>query len=382
MEDFFPDICLIVVCSAALVWVSALGRQPIIIAYLLCGIIAGPRIENKELLDAVSLIGITLLLFLAGLVLHPDRLVRMFKSVVIVTLVLSVVSWGLVFGVLQLFGFSTGDSAVAGLALMFSSTILVVKLLPTTALHQQHMGSLCIAILIAQDILAVIVMLFLQASPEARGLGPILLLHVKAVGLITAAVLFEQWVLRRMMQQVDRYHEVLMMLCLGWCLGLSWGAHLLGLSYEIGAFVAGVVLARNPISRFLSGELKTMRDFFLMFFFFVLGAQLDFFTALEVWLPVLVLAVVILVSRPLLYRFMFMRVGEPEWFSKEAGLRLGQGSEFALIIAVVAATSGQIDDAISQLIQMTAILTMIASSYIVIFTCPTPLGTRKGLKKD
>ena len=116
------------------------------------------QIQNTGLIDSISLIGVTLLLFLAGLVLHPDRLIRLFKSVTLVVFVISAVSWLMVFGVLQAFGFSRMDSTIAGLALMFSSTILVVKLLPTTALHQQHMGSLCIAILIAQDILAVMVM--------------------------------------------------------------------------------------------------------------------------------------------------------------------------------------------------------------------------------
>ena len=382
MEDIFAELCLIVSCSAALVWLCTLGRQPLIVAYLLCGVIAGPQIKNTGLIDSISLIGVTLLLFLAGLVLHPDRLIRLFKSVTLVVLVISVVSWLMVFGVLQAFGFSQMDSTIAGLALMFSSTILVVKLLPTTALHQQHMGSLCIAILIAQDILAVIVMLFLRTSPEEWGLSGIVMLHVKAVALIAGAVMVEQWVLRKMMRRVDRYHEVLVMLCMGWCLGLSWLAHHIDLSYEIGAFVAGVVLARNPISRFLSGELKTMRDFFLMFFFFVLGARLDLFQAASIWIPVLVLTALILVSRPVLYRFMFKRVGEPDWFSKEAGIRLGQGSEFALIIAFVGIQSERINDELAQLIQMTAILTMIVSSYIVIYTCPTPLGTRKGLKKD
>ena len=139
MEDIFAELCLIVSCSAALVWLCTLGRQPLIVAYLLCGVIAGPQIKNTGLIDSISLIGVTLLLFLAGLVLHPDRLIRLFKSVTLVVLVISVVSWLMVFGVLQAFGFSQMDSTIAGLALMFSSTILVVKLLPTTALHQQHM---------------------------------------------------------------------------------------------------------------------------------------------------------------------------------------------------------------------------------------------------
>lgn len=386
MESTFLEIGLIVGCASVLAWLAAQSKQPIIMGYLLCGILAGPwgfgLVAEVGMIDTISRIGITLLLFLAGMVLHPARLLQLFRMAAVVTLGCSMLSWGLVFTLFRFCGLAGAHSAYAAAALMFSSTILVVKLLPTTTLHQRHMGSVCIAVLIAQDVLAVVLLLFVQGGGEQGVFAWSMHLLLKGLVFVALAVTGEQWILRRMMARAESYHEVLYMLCLGWCLGLAVLAETAGLSYEVGAFVAGVALARSPLSRFLSDELKPIRDFFLMFFFFVLGAKLDFLVFKEVWVPAALAAALILVSRPVILRLLFRGVGEGKSFSKEVGLRLGQGSEFGMIMAVTAESAGRINPGVSQLIQLAVIMTMVVSSYLVVYRLPSPLGVQNRLKQD
>lgn len=386
MESIFEDISYVVVCAALLAWLASLCRQPVMVAYLLSGILVGPwgidLIEHVEIFDSISRIGITLLLFLAGIVLHPNRLIQLFRKTLLITLAHSIASWGLFFAIFHLYGFNTHESVYAALTLIFSSTILVIKLMPTTTLHQRHMGSVCIAILIAQDMLAIGLLVFMAGNVGDSWFNFGLLLPFKAACLLVAIILFEQFVLRKIMKQSSAYFEVLYILCLGWCLGVASVAEAIGLTYEVGAFVAGVAMARSPLSRFLTEQLKPIRDFFLMFFFFVLGARLNLDMIANLWLPTLLLAGVLLFYRPFIFRILFNVTGEEKEFSKRMGLRLGQASEFGLIVAVAAEGHQHISHEIAQLIQITIVLSMMISSYIVIFTCPTPLGTQAGLKQD
>jgi Kef-type K+ transport system membrane component KefB len=383
--EFFFDIAVVVILSAVLAWLSLLTRQPIIVAYILSGVLLGPWglkvVSEIGFIDQVSHIGVTLLLFLAGLTLHPQRMFTLFRRATLLTLSSSLVFGVLAAGLALACRFSLGEAVIVGVACTFSSTILVIKLLPTVTLHQRHMGAVCIAVLVVQDILAVLALLLIQggASNSVAGWARTLLL---GVSLAAGAVLAQRYVLRYMMRQVEYYHEVLYLLALAWCFALAVVAKRIGLSHEIGAFVAGVALASNSVSLFLSEGLKFFRDFFLVLFFFALGARLDLLVLQAVLLPATCLAVGLLLVKPIAYALAFRIAGESREFSREIGTRLGQASEFSLIVALTAYHAGVIRQSASQLIQLATILTMIVSSYIVVFLYPTPLGTRKALKQD
>lgn len=386
MENLFLSISAIIVCSSFLAWLASQGRQPVILAYFVCGLIIGPfgfkLVPEVDLLEDMSRIGVTLLLFLAGLVLHPDRLFKFFRTAIVLVVAGCGFIWILVFLFSIAWGWNMRESAIIACALMFSSTILVIKLLPTTTLHQRRMGSICIAVLIAEDLLAVLALIFV-GSAGAMYSWLFFARFLAAIVVLTAlAIIVEQYVIRRMMRMADRYNEVLVMLCLGWCVGVASIAELIGVPYEVGAFVAGVAMARGKIALVLSEELKPLRDFFLMFFFFVLGATFDFSHASVIWLPAFLLAFLILVMRPLWFQWLFLRLKEEKPFAKETALRLGPGSEFALIIAASAMHGGNLGSEAVQLIQLTTIVTMVISSYIVVFRYPTPIGFRPGLQKD
>jgi len=245
------------------------------------------------------------------------------------------------------------------------------------------MGAICISILILQDLLAVAVLAFVRClSLPGVVLVDFSLLVIKLSLFVGALVLFEQFVLRKVIVYIERIHEALFILGLAWCFGIASISNQMGLFYETGAFFAGVVLARHKISFFISEKLKPLRDFFLVLFFFTLGARLDLFVMKNILLPGLILAVIFVVMKPLLFKGVFLSVGEERSFAQEAGIRLGQLSEFSLLIAILALELGHISNKASQLIQLVTILTFIASSYIVVFKYPTPIGISEKLTRD
>ncbi len=221
MQDFiYFDIGIVIMASALLAWLSLLLRQPIIIAYILAGIALGPWglrvVSNIDFIDEVSKIGITLLLFIAGLSLHPQKIVETFGRTFTMTVATSLI-FALISGsVLLAIGLSPTEAVIGGCTMMFSSTILVVKLMPTTTLHQQHMGAIGIAVLIIQDLMAILLIAFIKGkanlSITAGSLG-----ILKGVMLVVAALLAERYLLSRIIRQVERYRELLNLLVLGWC---------------------------------------------------------------------------------------------------------------------------------------------------------------------
>ena len=381
----FLDIALVVIVSTILGWLSLLTRQPIIISYIVAGVLLGPwglkLVTEIEFINETSNIGITLLLFVAGLSLHPRRLLELFSKTFPLTLLTSGIFAFITGTILYAFGASLLESVITGVAMMFSSTILVVKLMPTITLHQKHMGAVAIAVLIMQDIFAVLAIAFIHGGSSSSLIGWIASILI-GVLLTVVAILAERYIIRKIIMQVQRYNELLNMVALAWCFSLALLSEYIGMSHEIGAFIAGVALASGPLSNYLAENLKFFRDFFLVLFFFTLGAKMDFALMQTIVWPALLLSVVLLLLKPIVYGLAFRLTKETPKFSREMGFRLGQNSEFSLIIAVLAAENGLISAAGSQLIQLVAILTMTASSYLLVFLFPTPLGTSKPLKID
>ncbi len=387
MEGFLLDIGLILVGSALFSVIAVILKQPIIVAYLLCGAIFGPWgigwIRYPESIERISHIGITLLLFLAGLTLHPQKLLKLFKNVSLITLASCISSFVIAFIFARVAGFALMESGVIGLALMFSSTILVVKLLPTTTLHQQRLGAVCISILILQDLIAVAILALIRSLDAGHGTWThFMWLSLKLLVFIGILFLLEQYVLTPLMVKVERLHELIFILGLAWCFGIAAISNHMGLFYETGAFLAGVAIARHKISLFISENLKPLRDFFLVLFFFSLGANLNIFIIPDILLPAVLLAVIFIIVKPWLFKLLFVWAGEKPAFSREIGFRMGQLSEFSLLIAFLALETQLINPQALQFIELVTIITFVASSYLVIFHFPTPIGVSEKLIRD
>ncbi len=381
------SIFLIFAGAAVLATLALYARQAMLVAYIILGILLGPSglalVSDTELIADISNMGIIFLLYLLGLDLLPQQLWRMLGEALWTTLLSSWLFFLIGLFIMLGFSYALTEAVLIGATLMFSSTIIGVKLLPTTTLHHRHTGQIIISVLLIQDLLAIIVLLLLQGYGKGGNL-----LHDIAMQLIALPVLIaiswllERFILMRLITKFDQIHEYVFLLAIAWCMAIAELAVILGLSHEIGAFIAGITLASSPIAFFITEKLKPLRDFFLIIFFFSLGALFNMDMLPQIILPALVLATAVLWLKPIVFKIIFIKAGEDEKISQEVGFRLGQVSEFSFLIAVLAVGSGYINEQTSYLIQLATLLTFLVSSYLIVSTYPTPVATNPGLRRD
>ena len=386
-DPFVYSFFLIFVCSGILATIALFTRQPLIVTYILTGMILGPSgaafIDNPELISSIAKIGIIFLLFLLGLDMQPMKLLNTLKSALLVGIGSSLIFFVIGGAVAWLFGFENIEILIIGIAMMFSSTIIGIKLLPTTVLHHRLTGELIISLLLIQDLIAIIVLLVLSGGfLEFNGTSKLLTVLVSLPVLIVSAWLFVKYVLLRLLEKFDQFHEYIFLVAIAWCLGLTELSEFAGLSMEIGAFVAGVTIATSPIAFYIADHLKPLRDFFLILFFFSIGASFNLALLPEVIFAAVVMAAALLALKPVVFRFLLREMSETNERGWETGFRLGQISEFSLLIAFIATAEQLIGERASVLIQATAILTFLVSSYLVVFRYPTPIAVSDELRRD
>ena len=378
---------LIFTGAAVLATIALYTRQPLLIAYIVLGAIIGPYglnfVNDLTLLSDISHVGIIFLLFLLGLDMQPQALLSTMKKATPIAVISSAAFMLIGYGVSYSFGFTQAESLIIGAAMMFSSTIIGIKLLPTTILHHRHMGGMMISLLLLQDVIAIFVLLVLLSGDVGEFNSKMMLQTLLSLPIfIGLSLLFVKYILLKLIEKFDRFHEYIFLLALGWCLGLAEAAHQIGLSAEIGAFIAGISLATSPISQYIAVNLKPLRDFFLILFFFSLGARFDLSLLGDILLPAAVLAALMLILKPIIFQFLLRNASEKKTLAWDIGFRLGSISEFSLLIAFVSFDAGLLGKNASHLIQATAIITFLVSSYIVIFNYPTPIALNDKLRRD
>ncbi|MBO9492763.1 cation:proton antiporter [Thalassotalea sp. G20_0] len=362
-------------------------KQPIILAYIGLGMLIGPQGLNVVMddghIEAISTMGIILLMFLLGLHLHPRNLLKQLKQTALVTfLCLSAVGAMICAVLALLFGFPLIEALIAGLSLAFSSTVLSLKLIPTTTLHHKRTGEVMISILLFEDILAILTILILYSSNGGAHIEA-LLLPLKTCAFALGAWSFVRYILLPLMGRFDIISEYIFLVSLGWCLTAAQLAESFGLSHEIGAFIAGVSIATSPISLIIAEGLKPLREFFLILFFFSVGAQFEPMLKSHLLMAILLTSAIVLIAKPILFKYLLKHLaGERNDNAAEMGLRLGQSSEFSLLLAYGAMTAGRIQQETALLIEGAAILTFIVSTYLVVFRLPTPISPSNELRSD
>jgi Kef-type K+ transport system membrane component KefB len=386
-QDLVSTIFLIFFGAAVLSTAALFLRQSTLVAYMVLGMIAGPwglkLLGNLSVVSSVGDVGIIFLLFLLGLHLPPQKLITMLKKISSVGIISSIVFFAIGYVSGWLLGYNYIASLILGAALMFSSTIIGIKLLPTTILHHQHTGEVMISVLLFQDILAIIVLLLLSAfSGGGMTTRDITLISLGFPVMIAMAYLMERFVLRFLFSRFNRVREYLFLLAIGWCLLMTEMAVNFKLSAEIGGFIAGVSLAASPVSVYIAESLKPVRDFFLIMFFFSVGATFNLTYLPEIVIPAVAITLLMIFAKPFIYKVLLRRVGETKEVAWEVGVRLGQISEFSLIIAYFILAKKMVPDVLSYLIEAVAILTFAVSSYWVVMRYPTPLATQERLRRD
>ena len=386
-ESIIFSIFIIFTSAAILATIALFARQALLVAYIAVGILLGPSVLNfvpdTEFSRQIAKVGIMFLLFLLGLNLHPQKLIASIKQSTLITLIASLVFAFIGFIAAWLLELSRIDQLIIAGAFMFSSTIIGLKLLPTTVLHHQHVGEIIISILLLQDILAIILLLLIETqSTNANTLYALVKLSLALPGLIAFAFIVERFIIIKLMSKFDKIKEYIFLLAIGWCLGIAELAHFIGLSHETGAFIAGVSIAVGPISFYISESLKPIRDFFLVIFFFSLGASLDIGIAWELLVPATITSVVLLIIKPYVFQFLIYKSGESNQDAKEIGARLGQLSEFSLLLGFVALSAGVISLKAANFIQVCTIVSFILSTYLIVLKYPTPIAISDKLRRD
>ncbi len=374
--------------GAALFAAAALfAGQSLLIAYIVLGCAVGPYglalVQDTATIESVGHVGIMFLLFLLGLNLHPQKLLRMLRETVLVTAASSAAFTLLGALIALAFGFSLRESIIIGACMMFSSTIIGLKLLPTTALHHRHLGEIIISVLLLQDLIAIALILAVEALGRQE-LDILEAVWIPVAPLLLGAIAYalERYAVIRVMQRFDTIQEYLFLAAIGWCVGIAQLGHWFGLSYEMGAFIAGVALATSPVSTFIAESLKPLRDFFLVMFFFSLGATFEISQLAVVAAPAAALAIVMQMVKPPVFRWLLRIEKEKASVAAEAGARLGQLSEFALLVSAMALSASVISADAAYTVQAATVLSFILSSYWVVARYPTPIAVNSRLRRD
>ncbi|MCY4470112.1 MAG: cation:proton antiporter [Thiotrichales bacterium] len=386
-DSIFFTIFLIFTGGAIVAGLALFARQSMLVAYIALGVLVGPwgigLIEDATTAQGIGEIGIIFLLYLLGLNLHPQKLARMIREATVVTVGSSLAFAGAGAAVALAFDFTLPEVLVIGALSMFSSTIIGLKLLPTTTLHHRHAGEVIISVLLLQDVIAIVLLLGLDAAsrPTLSAADAVRLAAALPVVVAVSAAM-ERWVLTPLIRRFDTIREYIFLVAIGWCLGVSQLGYAMGLSHEIGAFIAGVALARSPVATYIAESLKPLRDFFLVMFFFALGAGFPIPVLAEVAVPAACLGGLMLLLKPAVFRWLLQREQESVRLSREIGVRLGQLSEFSLLIAVIASGGGVIGPNAAYTIHAATLFTFIVSSYVIMLRYPTPIAVTDALRRD
>lgn len=371
--DFFTELSLVIAVGAAISLLMRLIKQPLIIGYILTGLFVGPFVLNifsdNQTIDVFAGIGIALLLFIIGLGLNP----RVVKEVGKVSAITGIIQIGLTtaagFVVAQAFNYSKTESLFIGLALAFSSTIIILKLLSDKKEHTRLYGKIAIGILLIQDIVATIALIFVTARSEGTfSYTTLLALAGKSLLVIVPMFLISYLILPRLKKIIADSQEFLFLFAIGWGFGIAALFEHLGFSIEVGALFAGVALANLPYAQEIAARLRPLRDFFLVVFFIVLGTQLNFNNFSSLWLPVLAFAAIVIVIKPLITMGLVGLLG----YTKSTGFKLSgslaQISEFSLVLIVLGVSQGLVRDEIADIMTVLALVTIAYSAYIITYS--------------
>lgn len=371
-ETIFAELSLIIAIAAIISLIMRLIRQPLIIGYILTGIIVGPSVlhlvESAQTIEVFASIGIALLLFIIGLGLNP-RVIREVGKVATVTGVFQVLfttAIGWVWG--SVLGFSRLESLFFGLALAFSSTIIILKLLTDKKEQGRLYGKIATGFLLVQDIIAATALFFVTAK-SAGGFSPNQLLLLGLKGAIIAVPLFfiGMVVLPRMHKFVAGSQEFLFLFAIGWGFGAAALFQHAGFSLEVGALLAGVSLAGLPYAQEISARLRPLRDFFIIVFFITLGTGLSF-GHLSLLIPAIVLGTLtVIILKPLIVLGLMGILGYTKRTSFKTAVTTAQVSEFSLVLLALANKQGLVSNDLVAILTMIALITIAVSSYMIIY---------------
>lgn len=374
-ENPFYEFAIILFLAIALASVGQFLKQPIIVMFIVLGIIVGPAlldvVKSKESIHLLAEIGIAILLFIVGLKLDL-RIIKSVGKIALLTGLGQVLFTSLVgYVIATSLGFSNIHSFYIAVALTFSSTIIIVKLLSDKKEIDSLHGQIAIGFLIVQDIVVILVMIVLSAmgrDADTNILNSIVQTVLAGVVLIVLTVIMMKWIIPKLSFFLAKSTEVLTLFAITWAILLASTGELMGFSREVGAFMAGVSLATSQFKEVISSRLVSLRDFMLLFFFVNIGFNIDLSVMGAQVTPAITFSLFVLIGNPLIVLIIMGIMGYRKRTSFLAGLTVAQISEFSLIFAGLGLTVGHINEDIVGLITFVGLITIGLSTYLILYS--------------
>ncbi len=373
--NIFFELSLLLTVTALITLVVRKLRQPLVVGYILSGIIAGPYVLNivssQHELELFSKVGIVFLLFIVGLYLNP-KIIQEVGKVSLVTGLGQVLFTSIIGFVLTLLlGIDRLAALYVAIALTFSSTIIILKLIADKKDLQKLYAKIAIGFLLVQDIVATFILIAITVlnGQSEVGLGATLLLTLgKGMILFSVLGMFQRYVLPKLTEYAAESPELLFLFSLAWGTILASIFAALGFSIEIGALIAGVTLSVSPYSVEIASRLKPLRDFFIIIFFVLLGSQLILSNLAQLLFPALILSVFVLVGNPIIVIILMNTLGYNRKTSYQAGLTVAQISEFSLILGALGLRLGHLSQEVLSLITLVGLITIAGSTYLILYS--------------
>lgn len=373
-SNLFLELSIIVAIALIISLIIKLLKQPIIIGYILTGILVSPYFLNiiklESNISTFSTLGVALLLFMVGLNLNPKVIKSVGKVALLTGLGQIIFTFIAGFIVAKLLGFTAIVSAYISIALTFSSTIIIMKLLSDKGETESLYGRIAIGFLIVQDIVAIfIIMIISSFSSPAVSLRALALESLlKGSALIVGTFIVGIYILPGLTKFAAKSQELLLLFSLGWCLTLASLFYYFSFSIEIGALLAGVTLSLSPYRYEISSRMRPLRDFFILLFFIVLGSQMVFTNISSYITPVIILSLLVLIGNPIIVMILMGFLGYTKRNSFLCGLTVAQISEFSFIIILLGIKVGHLGPSsgeILSLVTLIGLITIAGSTYAI-----------------
>lgn len=372
IDSVFAELSVILIIAAFIAGMMKLLKQPLIIGYILTGIIVSPYFlditHSIKAIETFAQIGVVLLLFMVGLGLN----LKIIKDVGKVSLITGVgqVMFTFLIGsfIARVLGFSVITSIYIAIALTFSSTIIIMKLLSDKGDIETLYGRISIGFLIVQDLIAIFILMIISSSSIGVNITNLVFgTLLKGIGLLVVLFLTGIYVLPRITKTIAKSQEFLLLFSIAWCFALATLFSYLNFSVEIGALLAGITLALSPYRYEISSKMKPLRDFFIVLFFILLGSQMRFADISLYTTQILIFSALILIGNPLIVMTLMGLLGYTRRNSFLAGLTVAQISEFSLILIALGVKVGHLTSEILSIVTAVGLVTIAGSTYMILY---------------
>ncbi len=373
MTEGFIDLAVVVGLATVLGIIARMLKQPIILAYIFTGIAVGIfsffHITNGDLFKTFADLGIMFLLFLIGLEINYSSLRLVGKTALILGLLQIAITSTIGFFISRGLNFPIIDSLYIGIALTFASTVIVVKMLSDKKESNSLYGKISLGLLLVQDLVAVIILVFLSSAKAGTfQASDVILAVLKAAALFIGMMWLGRKTIPLLLDKIAKSPELLFLTSLSWCFLIAAFITKAGFSIEIGGFLAGIALANSSEHFEIAGKIKSLRDFFILIFFVVLGSSFVFSNFSGLTLPIIVFSLFVLFGNPIIVMMLLGIMGYKKRTSFLCGITVAQISEFSFILMALGVKLGHISQKSASIVIAAGIISILSSAYLMTYS--------------